>query len=49
MSEDWIGGYILAKEKISWRNGIRFIINIEDGGLMERNIVKKINIIWRAP
>ena len=28
--EDWVGGYDMALDNITWRNGTRLIIHIED-------------------
>ena len=29
-TEDWVGGYDMALDNITWRNGTRLIIHIED-------------------
>ena len=32
LPEDWVGGYKLVNEKISWRNGVKVIIHLADAG-----------------
>ena len=32
LPEDWVGGYKLVNEKITWRNGVKVIIHLADAG-----------------
>lgn len=43
--EDWVGGYDMALDNITWRNGTRLIIHIADAPAMVVNGVKKIIIM----